>query len=72
MTIYYSICFSLGKPQENLYILMMMLQVRALKKTGMMQEGDVYVCVADEGTATEIQKQPRGMPLAQLLLLSPF
>ena len=57
MTIYYSICFSLGKAKENLYILMMMLQIKALKKVGMLQDGDVYVCVADEETAAEIQKQ---------------
>jgi hypothetical protein len=48
--IFYSILFSLGKPQENQYIYMLMLLYKSLVRTGSIGPQDKFFVVADEPT----------------------
>ena len=47
MTIFYTVLFSLKKPEENLYFYMMMMLYKSLVRTESMQQGDKFFVVAD-------------------------
>ena len=47
MTIFYTILFSLKKPEENLYVYMMMMLYKSLVRTESIGAGDKFYVVAD-------------------------
>lgn len=57
-THFYTICFSLGPAESNMYPYLAMLQLRALQKTRCLKEGDDYSIVCDAATAEVFKKMP--------------
>ena len=52
--IFYTICFSLGDPKNNQYIYSLLLLVKTMKKTRMMQSGDVFYIITDPQTSVTL------------------
>ena len=50
MTLFYTILFSLDKPEKNWYFYMMMMLYKSLVKTGSIGPGDKFFVVADADT----------------------
>ena len=66
MTIFYSVLFSLGKPQDNPYLPCLSIQLRALLRTGTLRDTDKYYVICDPGTAEVLKgvgSAARAIPL---------
>jgi hypothetical protein len=52
--LFYTVCFSLGDPNSNLYIYNVLLLYKSLKKSGTFTEADAFIILADEATAKRL------------------